>query len=173
MEVISFSNYFMKNQKNIYTRGVIPIIAIIAGLVALGGAGAVLTYIMNNEATLRPAVEEARSERAAQAQAYGYPSLWVGAGLPEYSNGSLTKTREGRNLNEGVQVTIETSDPMLTVTSFWKDEMIGRGFSVAPGFPGTEYATMITYKSGTKTLKLTITKIGEGPNNKIHAVYAE
>jgi hypothetical protein len=155
------------------TQGSVPIIAIIAGLVALGGVGLVLSYIMNNEPTLAPIVEEVKDERAAQAQEDGYPSLWIEAGLPQYPNGSLTKTRQGRDLADGVQVTLETTDAFSAVASYLDTEMSSLGFAVQPGFAGTEYATMIRYASGPKILSVTMTKIGEGPMNKIHFQYQE
>ena len=161
----------MKNQIN--NRGIIPIIAIIAGLVALGGVGAVLFYIQNNQATLEPAVEEARQERAEMAQENGYPSLWADAGLPEYPNGDLTKTRQGRNLSEGAQVTLETSDSMSDVILFWDSEMASLGFTSPAGMPGNEYATMKRYENGSKILTLQVTKIGETTNNKMHLMYRE
>lgn len=153
-------------------KGLIPIIAIIAGLLALGGIGAVYLYVMSNQATLEPAVEEAREERAAEAQANGYPDLWAVAGLPEYPNGELTKTRQGRDLSEGAQVTVETSDAMATVTSFWDGEMASRGFTQS-GFPGNEFATMVRYENGSKLMTLQFTKIGDGPNNKMLLIYRE
>ena len=158
--------------KTMNNRGIIPIIAIIAGVMAVGGVLGLLAYLMNNEPTLSTAVNEARTERAQQAQISGYPSLWVSAGLPQYSNATLTKTRQGSNLSEGVQVTLETSDQMSAIISYWNTQMSNRGFTQS-GFPGTEYATMVRYTNGTKLLTLQVTKIGSGSNNKIHANYHE
>lgn len=154
-------------------QGIIPIIAIIAGLLAIGGIAGVYTYVMNNQSTLEPAVEEARAERAADAQQNGYPDLWAEAGLPEYPNGTLTKIREGRHLADGVQVTFETTDPMATIKSFWDAELGALGLTEANTLPGNDYALLTRYTNGNKSLSLQITRIGESAEYKVYMQYHE
>ena len=155
------------------SRGSIPIIAIIAGLVAIGGVAAVYNYVMTNESTLAPIIEESKTERAEIAQENGYPALWAEAGLPEYPNGTLTKTREGRNLNDGIQVTLTTSDSNSVIKTFWDNEITSLGFTESPGFPGNEFAIVAQYKNGSRSLTLQITRIDDGPNNKVYLQYHE
>ena len=159
-------------KKNIYPQASVSFVAIIIGFFVIGGASAAIIYVMNNQGVIGSEVDEVQEERAEQAQEDGYPSLWMAAGLPEYPNGELTKTREGNDLIDGVQVTIETSDSMETVTLFWDSEMTSRGF-ISAGFPGTEYATLVQYSTGTKIMSLQVTKIDDGPMNQIHIQYHE
>ncbi len=156
-----------------YKKGSVSIIAIIAGIVAIGGVVALVAYVNNNQSDIEVMVDESRAERAEIAQENGYPDLWIEAGLPEYPNGDLTKTREGSNLSDGVQVTVETGDSMSTIETFWDTSIMSFGFTKNPGFPGTDYATLLGYSNGSKSLTVQITKIDEGPNNKIYLQYHE
>ena len=135
-----------------YTRGLAPIL-IFVGIFALGGIVA--------------------GDAAAQEQSDGYPSLYIQSGMPKYPNGTLTKTRQGRNLSEGAQVTIETSDSMTTIKGFFDSELANRGLTDTMGLPVNEFSTMAIYKDGSKRFSLTITRIGNGPNYKIQISYRE
>jgi len=135
-----------------YARGLAPIL-IIVGIFALGGivAGKVV----------------------AQEQSDVYPSLYILSGMPQYPKGTVTKTRQGRNLSEGAQVTIETSDSMTTIKGFFDSELANRGLTNTMGLPVNEFSTMAIYKDGPKRFSLTITRIGNGPNYKIQINYRE
>ncbi|GMR18988.1 MAG: hypothetical protein BMS9Abin34_111 [Patescibacteria group bacterium] len=101
------------------------------------------------------------------------PNLYTQAGLPVYPNGTVTDSRQGDILQAGVQVTWETSDDMATITSFFDSEMISRGFTSTDVLPGNEFASYAVYTDGNKRFSLTVTKIGETSDNKIHVVYSE
>lgn len=98
-------------------KGFGPLVVIIAVIFVFGGALAVVTFMNNNQAEIEEAVEESQEAYEDQLTP-GYPDLYTEAGLPEYPNGTITKKREGRDLEDGVQVTIESSDNILTAKAF-------------------------------------------------------
>ncbi len=160
-------------KKLTYTRGAIPIIAIIAFLIALGGVGAVLMYANSNQAELEGEVADVRAERAQQAQEGGYPSVWVEDGLPEYPGATITKAREGRSHAWGAQITLETTDSLADVKAYFDTEMTARGFVDAFNYPANEFSAMAQYRKGQATLGLQAAKVGDGPKKKITLIYSD
>jgi len=157
------------NQRGIST----IIIVIIVALFVIGGAVAVIAYINNNQSDIQDVVEEAVQEQSQQ-MTDEYPDLYLQAGLPQYPNSELTKKRQGSNLNDGVQVTIETQDSIETAKSFFDTEMENRGFALPNDIASAnEFAYFGIYKDGNKKFTITITKIEDTSNNKIHINYSE
>ena len=129
---------------------------IILGLFALGGAVAVVSYVQDNQ----PPTQD-------------YPSLYLEAGLPHYPNATLTKKRQGDNMADGVQVTLETTDNIETIKSFFDQELGSSGFDL-PIVPGeSDVAYFGIYSQGDKKLNLQITKLEDSSNYKIHVLYSE
>ncbi len=149
------------------------IIVIIVALFVIGGTVAVVSYINNNRSEIEQVAEEAAQEQSTQ-MIDEYPDLYLQAGLPQYPNGELTEKRQGGNLNDGVQVTIETEDSIETVKSFFDTEMGNRGFTLSSDTASTNELTYLgIYTKGNKKFTLTITKIKDTSNNKIHINYSE
>lgn len=159
----------LKNQ-----RGAVAIVWIIVALFVVGGGVAVMSYVNNNQAGIQQQVDEAEQEQAAQ-NTGEYPGLWAEANMPEYPNGNVAKSREGRNLEDGVQVTFETSDDIATIKAFYDLEMSNRGFDPPSSLPGasTEYASYAQYTRGSAQFTLSITRIGESTNYKVLVKYVE
>jgi len=162
--------------KNLFKnqRGAAAIVWIIVALFAVGGGAAVMSYVNNNQAGIQQQVDEAEQEQTAQ-DTGEYPNLWTEANMPEYPNGTVTKSREGRNLEDGVQVTFETSDDIATIKAFYDLEMSNREFDPPSSLPGasTEYASYAQYTRGSALFTLSITRIGESTNYKVLVKYVE
>jgi len=159
--------------KIIYTRGAIPIVAIIAGLIALGGVGAVLMYVNSNKSMLEGEVAEVRAERADQAQSGGYPSVWIQDNLPQYPGAKLTKTREGTSNAWGAQVTFETEDSLVDVQAYMITEMTARGYTKLMNLPANGFAFISQFKKGQAVFNAQGAKVGEGTTKKIILIYAD
>ena len=159
--------------KIIYNRGAIPIIAIIAGLIALGGVGAILMYANNNKEMLEGEVADVRAERTTQAQSNGYPSVRVQDNLPQYPEAKLTKTREGTSNAWGAQVTFETDDSLADVQAYLVDEMTSRGYNGLMSIPANGFAFINQFKKGEAVFNAQGAKLGDGPTNKIILIYAD
>jgi hypothetical protein len=154
-------------------RGVAAIVWIIVALFVVGGSVAVMSYVNNNQADIQQQVDEAEQEQVAQ-NTGEYPNLWAEANMPEYPNGNVTKSREGRNLEDGVQVTFETSDDIATIKAFYDLEMPNRGFNLPSSPPAaSEYASFAIYTRGNTQFTLSITKIGESTNYEVLVKYVE
>lgn len=153
-------------------KGVSAIVLIIIAVFVLGGAAAAVYYVQSNQSGIEDAVEEARDEQASQTSDE-LPSLYAQAGLP-VPDGTITKKRQGRDLSDGVQVTWETSDSIVSVKSFFDTEMTSRGFTLpSSNIPVNEFSYLGIYKNGDKQFTLTITKIGDTATKKIHVNYHE
>ncbi len=160
-------------KKVMYTRGAIPIIAIIAFLVALGGVGAVLMYANSNQTELEGEVAEVREEGAQQAQAGGYPSVWVEENLPQYPGAELTKTREGKSNAWGAQVTFETTDSLADVQSYFVAEMTNRGYASLMSIPANDFSFISQFRNGDAVFNTQGAKIGDGPKKKVILIYGD
>lgn len=152
-------------------RGSAAIVVIIIAVFVVAGASAAILYINSNKTDIEPQV--AQSEQQEQSQlTQDYPDLWDQAGLPEYPNGSISKKDQGRNLNDGVQVTFTTPDTKDAVKAFYNTEMTGRGFEI-PATPDSNPTTYFgIYKKGSAQLTLQITPNDDG-TSKVLVKYVE
>jgi hypothetical protein len=156
----------MKDQK-----GLAAIVLIIATVFVVAGVSAVVIYINNNQSSIEPQVDQSQQQQQSQLT-QDYPSLWIQAGLPEYPNGTVTKKDEGRNLNDGAQVTFTTSDTKDTVKAFYDTEMANRGFDL-PATPDPSSTTYFgIYKKGSAQFTLQITTDDDG-TRKVLVKYVE
>ena len=131
-----------------------------------------MSYVNNNQSDIEQVVNESAVENAAQTTS-DYPALWDEANLPEYPNAELTDKREGRNLGDGVQVTLETTDTISAIKAFYDSELSSRGFSLPATPEPNEFVYFGIYTMGNSQFTLTATKIEGTPNNKIHVKYVE
>lgn len=94
--------------------------------------------------------------------------------MPEHPNGAITKKGEGRDLNDGVQVTLTTSDTKGTVKAFYDTEMTNRvkGLDL-PGTPNPDASTYFgIYEKGSVQFTLQITPDDDG-TRKVLVKYVE
>src|SRR5665811_315530 len=103
----------MKDQE-----GLAAIVLVIIAVFVIAGTSAAVFYIYNNQSDIEPQVIQAQEQEQSQLT-QDYTDLWTQAGLPEYPNGTITKKREGRDLNDGVQITFTSPDTKDMIKSFY------------------------------------------------------
>jgi len=151
--------------------GIAHLVLIIVAIFVVGGIIAVMAYVNSHQSSIQTEVSNSQSQQAAQNNG-AYPDLWAQAGLPEYPNGEVTDKRQGRDLADGVQVTVQTSDSLSVVSSFYETKLGNLGLIKQGNPPANELTYFAIFKNGNKQISLTLTKNDDG-TTKIHGNYHE
>lgn len=152
-------------------KGIAHIVLIIIAIFVVGGAIAAVAYSNSNQSDIQTEVDNSQAQQAAQNDG-SYPDLWAQAGLPEYPNGEVVDKRQGRNLVDGVQVTVQSSDSIADASGFYETKLGDLGLAKQGSPPATELSYFAIFKDGNKQISLTITKNDDG-TTKIHGNYHE
>ena len=152
-------------------KGFAALILVIVAVFVVGGAIAAVVFINNNQSSIQQEVNESESQQAAQNDG-SYPSLWDQASLPHYAGAEVTDKLQGRNLVDGVQVTLKTTDNLATVSTFYESALPALGLIKQGNPPSNDTTYFAVFKNGNKQFSLTLTTNDDG-TIKIHGNYHE
>lgn len=93
---------------------------------ALGASLGFMIACGGEEPSVQEAVQPPLPETT-QTQSMVYPKLYTSASLPEYPNATLVATSL---MIDGLELTLESGDPVQTMVAFYEEEMRGLGWDV-------------------------------------------
>ena len=143
--------------------GLVVLGLIIAGIVLFGGSS------KSGKATIEQKVAESRENRAEKAKADGYPQAWQDAGLPQYSDAELTKTRV---LGKRVMISLESNKSIQEVTDYYKKEMKSLGFKSDREI-SNPMISILSYGRGSEIVAVQVTSMKGADAVQIQLTYQD
>ena len=101
-----------------------------------------------------------------------YPSLYQEEALPEYPNANIVSASDSGSLEDGIRVTLETSDTVNDASSFYEREMRLAGWEAANQRLIVDGLYLGTFTKNGLFYQVTISRQEDG-GSQISIVYAE